>query len=204
MMRKLLKDNRLQSHMIRIGIILLLLFALQVTMLGQTSWSKEKAVEDWVQSMEMPPAKVVSEQVSPSGYHGILLIDETHGMYHTVHLERQFLFWTNHGGTVSMPIKPDVLLSFRHGMTTLSQNKYLYYYLGQVSDPKIKRLAFYTELEGEQPVDAQSGIYQVVKEYSKQDVERGSLKAKLRAYDTEDQLIYELGIDDIEIRRSQQ
>lgn len=197
-------NNRMKAlsgHLIRWILILLALFVIYFAMFTPKAWDLENVVHYSLSGMESPDAPITARMSSGHGYENLLLVDRVNGIYHHMFVKKVFgLLWMNKGGGFGMPIHSDILLNFRGGMSTFGKYQH-YYYLGQVNDPNISKLHIKWHDGYEQDIAINDGFYLTVHtrltKAQKISIDTGN---RLFAYDTNDQLLYELNEEQREIK----
>lgn len=197
----------LKGHLIRWGFILLSVFIVYIALYSQSSFRIEKVVKNTLNMMEMPNAPIAIRAKTGQGYELLSIVDRENFMYHQLFVNRTLgLLWNNRGGGFGGELDPQILLSFRGGMSTFGKHQH-YYYVGQLNDPKINRLHMVWWDGYEQEAIIKDGIYQAARSIRiSKEGERphASGSNRLLAYDANDQLLYELNDEKREIRSDEE
>lgn len=196
--------QRYKGHIVRWCIILVAAIFLFRMNYSSNSWTPEGVVSDALLSMEFPPARFHTLVDSGDGSYAALLYDKEHGLFHQMFMSRSLgLFWENRGGGFGSVLKPDILLSFKMGMSTLNERRH-YYFMGQVHDPNVTRLRIVWPDGLEQITEPRDHLYMVTRSYSIKDpASENAWESKLYAYDSSGKQLYELTSQNTEIQKEQ-
>ncbi|WP_028547956.1 hypothetical protein [Paenibacillus sp. UNC451MF] len=191
-----------RGHLLRWFIILAAALFLFRIHYSANPWTPEGVVSEALLGMEMPPAQIHTMIESGDGNYAVLLYDEEHGLFHQMYMSRSLgLFWENRGGGFGSELKPDTLLSFKMGMSTLKQRRH-YCFMGQVRDPNVTRLRVVWPDGLEQMTEPRDHLYMVTRAYSVKDpASENAWDSKLYAYDSSGKQLYELTSQNTEVMR---
>jgi hypothetical protein len=200
-------SKRLKGHFIRWGFILLSVFIVSIALFSQSSFRIEKVVKNSLNMMEVPNAPISIRVKTGQGYELLSIVDHENSMYHQLFVNRTLgLLWNNRGGGYGGELDPQILLSFRGGMSTFG--KYLhYYYVGQLNDPQINRLHVVWWDGYEQDAIINDGVYQAARSIrisKDEEMPNTNGRNRLLAYGANDQLLYELNDEKREIRSDEE
>ncbi|ULL14545.1 hypothetical protein DVH26_08845 [Paenibacillus sp. H1-7] len=201
---RLKKRPAVRGHLIRWLIIVLGLVLWVRIYYPANPWSAEGAAEEALRGIQLPPAQIVETVDSGNGSYLLLLFDEDNRMFHQMYASRIFgLLWRNRGGGFGSELKPDVLLSFKSGMTTLDNRRH-YYFVGQLHDPDVLELKIVWHDGLEQTVKPSGELYAASRSFPAKEANGDKAwDSKLFAYDRNGNLKYELNAERTEIIASQ-
>ena len=194
-------SKRMLGHLVRWALILISAFIVYVAIFSQSSLRVEKVVQNALNMMEFPDAPISMRTKTGQGYELLNIVDRENAIYHQLFVNRSFgLLWNNRGGGFGRSLEPQILLSFKGGMSTFGKYRH-YYYVGQFNDPEISRLhvVWWDGLEQEAVIH--DGVYQAARSIRiTKEEQRSSDMSRVFAYNANGKLLYELNDEKQEIR----
>lgn len=191
------KKRGIRGHILRWCIILFMILVFIKLFTPPIPWSFESMVKHGIARLEVPMAEISSVITDEQGLTSVIVVDQENRMYHQLLTRKMYgLFWVYQGGSRAVKMDVDTVLHFQWGMSTVGNYKHYYYY-DAVQDPHITSMRIVWFDGKEQEVTIQDGIAQAVHAVPVDDnsIEAASQYAKLYAYDSNGNLLYELSSD---------
>ncbi|OME86168.1 hypothetical protein BK120_09340 [Paenibacillus sp. FSL A5-0031] len=189
------------GHLIRWLLILLACSIIYSALFSQSSIRVEKVAQHALDMMESPYAPISLKSKTGQGYELLLIVDRKHELQHQLFVKRSLgFFWSFRGGGFGMMLDPQIILSFRMGMSTFGKYRH-YYAVGQLNDPNISRVQIAWWDGYEQDALMKDGVYLAGRSIRSSTKEQSASRMnKVYAYDANGQLLYELNDEQREIK----